>query len=47
MHLKEVARELEIFEFVKGPAVQGFDPVGIFVAHLNFFGYTNLFEISI
>ena len=42
MHSKEVAREFETCEFIQGPAVQGFDPEGIFVAHLNFFGYTNI-----
>ena len=46
-HLKEVAREFDIFEFVKGPTIHGFDPEGNFVAHLNFVGYTNLSKIFV
>ena len=42
MYLKEMAREFEICEFIEGPTIQGFDPKGIFVAHLNFVGCTNL-----
>ena len=47
IHLKEMAREFEICEFIEGLAVQGFDPKGIFVAHLNFVGYTNISEIFV
>ena len=47
MHLKEVAKEFETCEFIEGPVVQGFDPKGTFVAHLNFIVYTNVFEIYI
>lgn len=46
-HLREVTREFETCEFSEGPAIQGFDLEGIFMAHLNFIGYTNLFEIFI
>lgn len=46
-HLREVARECEICDFVEGPRVRGFDPKGIFVAHLNFVGYSNLIKIFI
>ena len=45
MHLKEVEREFETCEFSEGLVVQGFDLEGIFVAHLKFDGYTNVFEI--
>ena len=34
-------------KFVEGPTIQGFDLEGVFVALLNFFGYTNLSEIFI
>lgn len=47
INLKEVAREFEGIEFIEGPALQGFDPEGIFVANLNFLGYTNIFEIFV
>lgn len=47
MHLRKVAREYEIYEFVDGPIVWGFDPEGIFVANLNFVGHSNLFEIFV
>lgn len=42
MHLKEAVIEFEIYEFIEGPVVQVFYPKCIFVAHLNFVGYTNL-----
>ena len=35
MHLKEVAREFETCQFIEGHVVQGFDPKGIFMSHLN------------
>ena len=47
MHLKEVGREFEGCEFVEGLVVQGFDPKGIFVSHLNFVGYTNISKIFV
>lgn len=46
-HLREVAREYKTCEFVEGSIVQGFDPEVIFVAHLNFVGYSNLIEIFV
>jgi hypothetical protein len=45
LHLKEVAREFYICEFVEGFAIESFYPKDIFVAHLTFMGYANLFEI--
>lgn len=41
-HLREVARYYDFFEFFQGPIVKGFDLEGIFVAYLNFVGYSNL-----
>jgi hypothetical protein len=41
-HLREVSRDYEFCVFVQGQAVKGFDSEGIFVAHLNFVGYSNL-----
>ena len=41
-HLKEVAKYFEFCEFIESLAVKGFDPDGIFMAHLNFVGYSNL-----
>ena len=41
-HLRKVARDYELCEFVQGPTVQEFYPEGIFVSHLNFVGYSNL-----
>lgn len=37
LHLRKVEGEYKLCEFVEGPAIQGFDPKGIFVSHLNFF----------
>lgn len=47
IHLREVVREYEICEFVEGPAGRGFDLEGIFKAHLNFVGYSNLSKIFV
>ena len=47
LHLKEVAREFEVCEFVEGPTIQGFDLEGNFVAHLNYVGCTNLSEFFV
>ena len=44
-HLRHVARDYEFYEFGQGPIVKGFDPQGLFVAHLNFVGYSNLVGI--
>ena len=45
MHLREMAREFNTYEFSKGPAIQGFDPEGVFVTHLKLVGYTNISDI--
>lgn len=47
IHLKEVVREFKDYEFIEGSTIQGFDLKCIFVAHLNFVGYTNISEILI
>lgn len=47
VHLREVAKEYEICEFVEGPTLQGFDPEGISVAHLLFVGDSNLNKIFV
>jgi hypothetical protein len=44
-HLRVVARKIETCEFVEGPAIQGFDPKDVFIAHLNFLSYINLSKI--
>ena len=44
-HLKEVARDFELCQFIQAPTVRGFDPKGVFMAHLNSIGYSNLTEI--
>ena len=45
IHLREVAKEYEVVEFVEGWIAQWFCPEGIFVAHLKVVGYSNLNEI--
>ena len=47
IHLRELVREYGIYEFVEGLAIRGFDPEGIFIAHLNFVGYSNVTEILV
>ena len=37
-----VVKDYEFYEFIQGLVIKGFDPEGIFVAHLNFVGYSNL-----
>ena len=46
-HLKEVARDFELCEFIQAPTVRGFNPKGVFTAHLNSIGYSNLTKIFI
>ena len=45
-HLKRVARYFKVCEFIQASAVRGFDPKGVFMAHLNSIGYSNLIEFS-
>ena len=47
LYLRDVAREFETCEFVEGPIFRRFDPEGVFVAHLNFDGYTNIPKIFV
>lgn len=44
-HLKELAKEFEFCEFIEAFIVKGFEPEGIFVAHLNLVGYSNLIGV--
>ena len=45
--LKEVARDFEIFEFIQTLVIKYFDPEGVFMAQLNYVGYSNLTRILV
>ena len=40
--MKEVAKEFELCEFGLDPTVKGFEPEGIFLAHLKSIRHSNL-----